>query len=108
MGLPISLEEVVIERQPPRRKSWETVGQPHLLVIARYRMGFDVTPDGASSRVRVFIDYELPPTAPQSWLGRLFGGAYARWCITRMAEDASHLKGQRDAASKPQSGASNP
>ena len=92
MGIPISLEEVVGERRPPLRKSWETIGEPRLVVIGHYRMGFEVVPEGASSRVTVFIDFELPATAPQSWLGRLFGGAYARWCIEKMATDtATHF-----------------
>lgn len=61
---------------------------PKLLVMADYRMGFDVTPKGESSLLGVFIDYGLPATAPGSGLGRLLGGVYARWCTRRMAEDA--------------------
>ena len=89
MGIPLSLEEIVTERQIPYKKVWETVGTPRLLVIAQYRMGFDLTPEGASSRVRVFIDYSLPSGAPGYWLGLLFGGVYARWCTRRMADDAA-------------------
>jgi hypothetical protein len=89
LGIQVSLEEVVIERQPPLRKSWETIGEPRLLVIAHYRMGFEVMPEGTFSRVRVFIDFELPVAAPQSWLGGLFGAMYARWCVETMASDAA-------------------
>jgi hypothetical protein len=89
MGIPLSLEEVITERQAPCKKLWETVGTPKLLVMAHYRMGFEVTPQGNSSVVRVFIDYSLPTAAPGSWLGRLLGGAYARWCTKRMADDAA-------------------
>jgi hypothetical protein len=88
MGIPLSLEEVITERQAPYKKLWETIGTPKLLVMAHYRMGFELTPQGDSSLVRVFIDYSLPATAPESWLGRLLGGAYARWCTKRMAGDA--------------------
>ena len=69
MGIPVSLEEVVIERQPPRRKLWETIGTPRLLVLAHYRMGFELTPKGDSSLVRVFIDYSLPTIRPRPTLG---------------------------------------
>jgi len=62
LGLAISLEEVVVARQPPLRKSWETVGEPRLLIIARYRMGFEIAPKGTSSRLRVFIEFALPTT----------------------------------------------
>ena len=89
MGISLSLEEVITERQVPIRKVWETIGTPNLLVIAHYRMGFELTPRGDSSMVRVFIDYSLPTAFPGSWLGRLLGGVYARWCTKQMADDAA-------------------
>ena len=96
MGIPLSLEEVITERQVPSRKVWQAIGTPNLLVMAHYRMGFDVTPSGESSMLRVFIDYSLPTTAPGSWLGRLLGGDYARWCTKQMADDAaSHFDSTR-------------
>jgi carbon monoxide dehydrogenase subunit G len=88
LGLELSLDEVVTEREPPTRKSWETVGSPRLLVIGPYRMGFEVTPHGSGSQLRVFIDYALPPAWPERWLGRVFGGYYADWCTQRIINDA--------------------
>ena len=38
-GVELSVEETVTERNPPRRKVWETTGAPKLLVIGHYRMG---------------------------------------------------------------------
>ena len=96
LGIPLSLEEVITERQVPSRKIWETIGTPKLLVIAHYRMGFDVAPRGESSMVRVFMDYSVPTTVPGSWLGRLLGGVYARWCTKQMADSAaSHFGATR-------------
>ena len=89
IGMPLSLEEVITERQVPSRKVWETIGAPKLLIIAHYRMGFELTPNGNATQVRVFIDYSLPTTAPGSWLGRLLGGTYARWCTRQMADGAA-------------------
>ncbi|MDP3651790.1 MAG: SRPBCC family protein [Rhodoferax sp.] len=89
LGMALSLEEVVTERQAPHKKVWETMGTPRLLVIAHYRMGFELTPQGEASLLRVFIDYRLPSAAPGSWLGRWLGAYYARWCIQRMAGDAA-------------------
>lgn len=89
MGIALSLEEAITERQVPSRKVWETLGAPKLLIIAHYRMGFELTPQGESSMVRVFIDFSLPSTAPGLWLGRLLGGVYARWCTKQMANDAA-------------------
>ena len=89
IGIPLSLEEAITERQVPYKKIWETIGTPRLQVMAQYRMGFELTSRGDSSLVRVFIDYSLPTNAPGSWLGRLLGGVYARWCTKQMADDAA-------------------
>jgi len=88
LGVRLSLEEVVTERKPPLLKAWETTGAPRLLVIGRYRMGYEITSQGDASLLRVFIDYALPEAGPSRWLGRMFGGYYARWCTQRMAGDA--------------------
>ena len=90
LGIPLSVEEVVTERNPPQRKVWNTIGRPQLMVIGPYRMGYEITP---TSHLRVFIDYALPDGPVSYWLGRLFGNVYARWCTQRMANDAaSHFK----------------
>ena len=89
MGFAVSLDEVITERQAPYKKLWETIGTPQLLVIAHYRMGFELTPRNDSTLVHVFIDYGLPTDAPASWLGHLLGGVYARWCTKQMTDDAA-------------------
>lgn len=85
LGIPLSLVEVVTERDVPKRKVWQTTGTPKLVVISHYRMGFELTPSADATMVRVFIDYSLPTAAPGSWLGRFLGGIYARWCTGQMA-----------------------
>ena len=87
-GVRLSVEETVTERDPPRRKVWETTGTPKLLVIGRYRMGFELSPQGMGSMLRVFIEYALPDRGPAHWLGRLFGRYYAGWCTRQMVDDA--------------------
>jgi len=87
-GLELSVDEVVMEREPPTRKVWETVGAPRLVVIGPYRMGFEVTPREGGSLLRVFIEYALPSGWLERWLGRMFGGYYARWCTRSMVIDA--------------------
>ncbi len=44
LGVRLFVEEVVTERDPPRRKVWETRGRPRILVIGAYRMGFEISP----------------------------------------------------------------
>jgi hypothetical protein len=83
-GIRLFVDEVVTRREPPLVKVWKTVGAPRLIVIGAYTMGVHITPDGGGSELYVVIDYDLPSRWPMSWLGRLFGGVYARWCVTQM------------------------
>lgn len=92
LGMALSLEEVVTQRNPPFDKAWQTESTS-LLVIGPYRLGFALQPEGSGSRLRVAMDYRLPETWPGRWLGMLLGGVYARWCTGRMARDAAkHFK----------------
>lgn len=93
-GIGIFLDEVVTAHDPPRRKVWETVGIPKLLIIGRYKMEVTITPQANVSILRVGIDYEPLET----FLGVVFGYPYAKWCVRRMLNDASAhfaLPGQR-------------
>jgi uncharacterized membrane protein len=87
-GISLTLEEVVVRREPPRRKMWETVAAD-LLVIGDYRLGFELEPTGHTCAVRVFIDYNLPSGTLTRWLGIVFARSHARWCTQKMAEDAA-------------------
>ena len=93
LGVPLAVEEVVTRREPPRLKAWATTGAPTLWVIGRYRMTFQIVPQGLSSLLTVSIAYDLPEGG--TWLlGWLFGGFYARWCADLMASDAvRHFEG---------------
>jgi len=84
LGLRLSLDEVVTDYEPPSRRAWQKVGEPRLLVIGGYRMGFDVREARGGGRVRIWIDYDLPPRGIARWLGRLLGRVYAKWCTGQM------------------------
>lgn len=88
LGLPLALEEQVVVREPPRRKAWETVGEPGLLVIGAYRMGFELEAAGDGTALTLRIDYQLPSRGVARWLGLMLGRAYARWCVRTMVRDA--------------------
>ena len=85
----LAVEEVVTARLVPWNKTWETRGEPRLLVIGAYRMGFTISPQEARSHLVVFIDYQLPQTGFARVLGLIFGRAYAAWCTRRMTADAA-------------------
>ena len=88
LGMKLSVDEVVTERNPPHSKAWQTTGSPELLVIDRYRMGFEIAARDESSVLRVYIDYILPERGPARWLGYLLGDLYARWCTQKVVADA--------------------
>lgn len=87
-GIKLEVDEIVTERNPPHRKVWETTGEPKLLVIGQYQMGFELTPQDNGSMLRVFIAYALPKSIMGHWLGRVFGKIYAKWCTQEMVSSA--------------------
>ena len=87
LGMDLAVEGKVTERKPPYRKVWQTVGEPHLLVVGAYRMEVTIEKRGIGSHVRIAIDYALPSNGLSRWLGALFGAMYARWCVNQMIED---------------------
>ena len=97
MGLSLVVVEVVTERTPPAHKTWETRGPQRLLIIDSYVMGFETCRATEGTSARVYIDYRLPATLPGRWLGLLFAGVYARWCVSRMLDDAGrHFKDEAE------------
>lgn len=102
VGVRLSLDEVVVARNPPRDKTWQTVGEPRLLVIGRYRMGFEVRQE-RGAEVRVWIDYD-PPNGLGRLLGFFFGPVYASWCVHRMIRDARRAFGASEKKSLRRSG----
>ena len=89
LGVRLFLDEVITRRQVPTTKVWSTVGTPRLLVIGAYTMGVEIAADGDKSRLRVFIDFDLPSGVASYWLGALFGGIYAAWCVKQMTIGAA-------------------
>ena len=86
-GVKLFLDEVVTKHEPPFNKECQTVGDLNLLVIGHYRLGFKITPDDNTSKLKVYIDYELPKSPKTYWLGILFGEMYAKWCVKKMLTD---------------------
>lgn len=93
LGIPLYVEGEVVQREAPNLKAWETVGEPHLLVIGRYRMRVNIDARGDLAHVVIAINYALPADAPTRRLGMLFGPMYARWCVQQMAQDLVHQFG---------------
>jgi len=88
MGIPLFVRERIVERVPPKRKVWATIGPQKLIIIDRYRMGFELEEFDSGIKLRVFLDYALPSSWFGKILGKLFSGFYAKWCTKSMALDA--------------------
>ena len=85
------MDEVVTNREPPLRKSWQATSEPRLWVIGQYKMGLEVSPQADASQFRVFIEYARPTAG----IPRVLGKVYARWCTRQMVTDAQkHFAGQ--------------
>lgn len=84
LGLPLDIDEVVTEHEPPSRKVWETVGEPRLWVLGSYRMGVILSHRVNGCAVSVFIDYNLPSSPVLRWLARWMSRPYAVWCVEQM------------------------
>lgn len=94
LGLRLAADEQVTERAPPRVKKWSTVGNPKLLVIGGYEMGFEIEPVNGGSMLAADIRYALPQGSPARVFGRPVARFYARWCVSRIVGDATrHFSG---------------
>ena len=83
LGINLFLDEVVTEHIPPNRKVWQTIGAPNLIVIGNYQMGVELTSIKGKSKLKVFIDYDLPEGVSKIF-GYLFGRMYAKWCVSQL------------------------
>jgi hypothetical protein len=88
LGLNLEIDQRVIDRELARSKAWQTVGNPRMLIVARYRMGFSLSPLSNGCRLTAFIDYALPEKAIGRLLGALAGRVYARWCVRNLLQQA--------------------
>lgn len=91
LGMKLSVDEEITKYKPPYSKEWETINSPSLVVIGKYKMGIEISEGSVKSKLKVYIDYDLPKK--NSWLGKLFGKLYAKWCVRQMINGAGeHFK----------------
>lgn len=86
LGMRLFAQTEVLQRDPPRFKSWRTTGPVRLLVIGAYQMSITLDRVARGSHVTIRIDY-TPPGGRAGALRRWAAHAYARWCVRRIADD---------------------
>ena len=87
-GIHLFLDELITHHEPPRLKAWKTIETPKLLIIGHYQMKVEIIPHDEGALLSVSIDYELPKK--NVWLGKLFSGWYAKWCVQQMLKGTSN------------------
>ena len=87
--MPIAIDERVTVYDPPSAKRWCTVDTPRLVIISSYCMGFVLRELPAGTAIRLRLEYQLPDRGFGRYAGKLLAHLYARWCVDRMAADAS-------------------
>jgi hypothetical protein len=58
-------------------KSWQTLGDPRMIILKGYRTGFEPTPRTHGSHWRVFVDYSIPDGGHGRLPGALFASTSA-------------------------------
>lgn len=89
MGIPLWVQEAVVQRVPNQLKEWETFGEQKMLIIDQYRMGFKLAEKSGQTELEVYIDYSLPEGPWARKLSLPLAQIYARWCTEKMAKDAA-------------------
>lgn len=63
LGGSLSLEEVIIQREPLHDKTWRTTGPPDFLVLGEYQFSIHIEPGRDSSRLTIARATTRPPAA---------------------------------------------
>jgi hypothetical protein len=74
------------------RKSWRTITEPRLVIIALCQMRVAVEPrPPASSPLTISIVYELPRSGFWRIVDLVLARLYRRWCLSRMCRDTRRV-----------------
>ena len=88
MGMTIDFNETVTKWQPYTLKEWETIGEAKIIIMAWYRMWFEISPIEKGILVKLSIIY-LPP---KQWFYKIlsffFARWYCNWCLNNMLHDS--------------------
>ena len=83
----LAAEEIVVEYDAPRAKTWESAGAAHFL-LGFYRMGYRLELRGDRTLLTVSISYSLPEGGFARRVAGLFAGDHARRAARRVVADA--------------------
>ena len=88
MGLKMDFVVEVTKWVQNKEKTWETIGEPKLIIYAGYRMNLLVMQVKNGTQADLSISYESPKRFFNKILCFLFADSYCRWCLNKMLGDA--------------------
>ena len=87
MGMTMDFSESVTKWQQNKLKEWEIFGEAKIIIMAWYRMWFEISPTENGTLANISISY-LPP---KDWyfkiLSFFFANWYCNWCLNNMLMD---------------------
>ena len=87
MGMTMDFSESVTKWQQNKLKEWEIFGEAKIIIMAWYRMWFEISPTENGTLSKISISY-LPP---KEWyfkiLSFFFANWYCNWCLNNMLMD---------------------
>lgn len=86
MGLTLDITEVVRRYKLNEEKFWETIGEPKIIIMSHYVLGFQLKPTTGGTQATFSIDYEIPQRGLGKVLGILLSNWYAHWCLRMMLD----------------------
>lgn len=86
MGLTLDITEVVRRYILNEEKFWETIGEPKIIIMSHYVLGFLLKPVNGGTQATFSIDYEIPAHGLGRVLGMFLSNWYAHWCLRMMLD----------------------
>jgi hypothetical protein len=77
-------------------KTWETVGDPKVIIYSWYRMHLKIEKAANGTKAELSISYEKPKGWFNKILCFLLGDWYCRWCLKHMLGDCKQILEKSD------------
>lgn len=71
-----------------QEKTWETIGNPRLIIYSWFQMQLKVEKTGEGSMAFLSLSYEKPKGLFNNIICFVLGDWYAKWCLRNMLSDA--------------------
>ncbi len=87
VGIKMDFTVEVTKWMPGEEKTWETIGDPKLIIYSWYQMHLLLTKIPNGTIAKLSISYERPSGFFYNLISFLFADWYCRWCLKNMLDD---------------------